>query len=897
MIGLKHIATQKRDAFFCSLDEQLNLLSPTNDCSFTCDVWTFKSSKHFAASIKIDFSIFKHQHLRFNDTFTIEIDNESIELSIVDYAKFIWLSICSNYSVTHVYLSWFEVLLLIFSFLKENEHTELNENNIKDFYMFSLTSDVSKEGVKLRLSSPVYYTRFNAFSIKKLLGVLQTKKCTPIAENVSTTREDKAFNEACLSVLGTTLSDYKQGSSFNFLGLDVGKHYIDHCANVIDARFQCAYALRSTLNSSLSSILEECKLNHNLTNKKDIVYIAGYSLMGEDIKRGNEKTAKNWPLNKKMAVAKIVYKYFCHNYNKYAKISEALKLRSVDEIISLCRLPDRYDTQEFVRSILFSNYVNDFGKSSASIFSEYIAVLRSEGVKFEYGFKDFISICEKVTESNKQTLSPSHACAYLNAQMKDLECNNVVGVKSVESYCFKVESAASTLFIGLTGWRASELGFSLSDVNAKANTEALDNLYIPWRFHVKWTVPKTSGTTPVNREITLQSYQLLYLSNLLNQSKEVQPCLYFPAPNAKKISDSTTFIQNRTGKLWGHFIRNYTLFADNAFLGNVSELLPESEVNEIIKLKVKLRESYPRYKLLVEEYKHFKDLLKDYVSGEMSDDNEKILDERLSNETKMKLRSGAYQLSSSEKLFIRSEVLLDDSYPTPHAFRHMWAEAVLRRYRGDIGKFIRANFKHLDESFFMAYLRGKETKAIYQIATRRFINGIVREQLMSLTDSSREYAGGFDRFLSKAVNLTKVLSQEEYEVLAEKISEERIFDAKSNAWGTCLLRKGSEDHAKCSDDGIPQRHNAQPKLCLPCSNINIAKGNYNGIVVYINQDVKACRNPNLPYFIKEMHLKIVRDALKRVRELKENTKQTKYDSYISHLVETILMAEQSEGQL
>jgi hypothetical protein len=240
---------------------------------------------------------------------------------------------------------------------------------------------------------------------------------------------------------------------------------------------------------------------------------------------------------------------------------------------------------------------------------------------------------------------------------------------------------------------------------------------------------------------------------------------------------------------------------------------------------------------------------------------------------------------------VRGEFLGDAAYPSPHAFRHIWAEAVLRRYRGDVGRFIRANFKHLDERFFMAYLRGKAMKAIVVVSKRAVVNSIVQAQLDSLGDENRAYTGGLDRFLSKALAITKIQSHEEYESLVKNVSQ-RVVDIKSNPWADCFLREGTYKTAKCSIDGIPQRHNASPKLCLGCINGNIAEGNFNGIVVYTRQDVKACRNPKLPWFIKEPHVHIVNSALKRAKELKENSGKSQYDPFIKHLEETLKMAEQ-----
>ena len=246
--------------------------------------------------------------------------------------------------------------------------------------------------------------------------------------------------------------------------------------------------------------------------------------------------------------------------------------------------------------------------------------------------------------------------------------------------------------------------------------------------------------------------------------------------------------------------------------------------------------------------------------------------------------------------FVRGEFLGDAVYATAHAFRHIFAEAVLRRYRGDVGRFIRAHFKHLDERFFMAYLRDKEYRVIQQIATRNVINSVVRLHMDSIEDEHREYAGGVDRFLSKAVAITHVFSDEEQKEKLAQAAVKRVLAIKSNPWASCLLRDGAQQNAKCSVNGEPQRQNAQPRLCLGCLNADIAEGNYNGIVIYTMQDVAACRNPDLPWFIKEPHYHTVTLALKRVEELRHNSNNPTYNKFISHLKETLLIADAQRGQ-
>jgi hypothetical protein len=185
---------------------------------------------------------------------------------------------------------------------------------------------------------------------------------------------------------------------------------------------------------------------------------------------------------------------------------------------------------------------------------------------------------------------------------------------------------------------------------------------------------------------------------------------------------------------------------------------------------------------------------------------------------------------------------------------------------------------------------------IVDIAKRSVINKIVRQQMLAVKDKDTTYVGGFNRFITKAVSLTHVYTHEEFIKKAETIAEQRIVDIKTSAWATCMLRIGTFNAAKCSIDGNPQRFNASPKLCLGCTNANIAEGNYNGIVVYTQQEVKALRDPDLPYFIKRNYIQTVLLALKRVKELHEKKNKAQYLKFIIHLEESIQMAEKSKKE-
>lgn len=894
------------------LEDKLALLNTLNDAKIHDNIWLFKS--YTGSTITIDFNLFDARHTQCFTTMSVVFNQQAVILTPVEFAKLLWLEMTLGYHAGNMsYAPPFECVGLLFAYLAEKDNLRVHEKNLEELIGFMLTYDVTNRGVERRISVPSYKSRFAYFSIINFSRILHQYQAEGIVISISRIKYEKAFNNVCLSLMDMTLSDYIKGGNFNFLGLDAGKHYIDHCATFFETNFQFAAAFRQTYDVIIDEVRNKTKLRHAVNIQQGAIA----ALSGIVMRKGTVPNIKSWTDETLCILRDVTFDVFREKYNNLSAISQLFKVETVNEIISSARLPQRYDVQEFVRAILISHYIGENGKKTHSIFHEYTAAINAEENIFNISFQEFKKLCLSIIKKRSHILPNDYGIIrkFLLRSLDTTQQSLIMKVNRANkndlfAFVNHVESAGMTLFVGLTGWRRSEYGFPLSSIEISVNTDVLDNLYTPWRFHVEWMVPKTSGKTPLQREITSYAYMVAYMTDKLNLSKSVKPALYRGNLKSNNVFKSANFVEFRIDMLWEDFVENYSMFNELDTLEildkksniNIAEKkslnylrsrydISNSEIKMLCQLRDKLREALSRYKLVKGLADNsFGSRLKRYVKGNLEDKWKNIFDSFLSPGIKKKLKCGKYNLSHASVRHISNELLQHDVFPTPHAFRHIWAEAVLLRYRGDVGKFIRANFKHLDERFFMAYLRDKETKAVYQVATRTIINSVVRQHILAMTDNNREYTGGFDRFLSKAVKFTKVFTQEEYEDLSKNIAEKRVIDIKPNAWATCFLRVGTENTAKCSVDGVLQRRNAEPKLCLGCVNADIAKANFNGIVVYIKSDITACRNPRLPAFIKEPHIKTVKIALKRVKELRQNSDNSKYDKFISHLYETLEMS-------
>lgn len=829
-----------------------------------------------------DFRIFKGEAYKFFDKVNVRICESETLITPLQLAKLVFLTLMQGRK-PHVstVASVFSGICVFFAIMKERHiDVHLGMEDFLEYYALILGFSPTNEGLVKRFYVPSYPTLSQALNFRYSVRVYRSLQLPFTFENLSKKSEFNLLNQTCLDVMGLTFRDYYRGGSFNFLGLETGKHYIDHCANVFENNFQFAFALRKTYEG-LEQILDAVEMPKAENNRSALI---GSALTGVDI----DAVAK-LSMETVRGPHNLIVDAFRGHYNSCAAISSIFKMRVINKIIEISGLPARFDTQEFVRSVLISEFISDFGKSSESIYKEYISALRADDsfseqkVVFENTYEKLIKICRDVTSQHSLTLPRNVDVVrgfirrtFSNATFVP---ESLVGVVAVNRFCLGVESAGCALFVAITGWRRSEFGFPMSNLRISINTEPLDNLYTPWRFNVNWKLPKTHGDAKIDREITSNGYQIAHMASLLNLADNNKPALYRPKlkKNTEKIKgfDSSIYVSHRVEFLWLDFIENYSLFHD-ANSKNHPDLKHLSE---------SLKSAVDAYKFWNSKKSKIFALFRE---GKLDKATSKLLIERLSGETLEFLKSG-HKLSEGDSRWIVKEFMSGLPYPTAHAFRHIWAEAVLTRYRGDVGKFIRANFKHMDTRFFVAYLNNKEMNAIHKIAERTVINQIVRTYISTARKQYPGYAGGFHRFVSKAAKLTKVVSPEEQERLAKKISS-NVISMKVNSWSTCMLRLGNQQSAKCAENGVPQRRNASPEFCLGCMHSDISEMNYAGIVLSVKDDVMACRNENLPNFMKSMHLRVVKVALARVRSLRKNSGKETYDKYIEYLEQTIEIA-------
>jgi hypothetical protein len=885
--------------FIQHCNDMLRCIDPTNQANFDHDIWVIPFTRllgneniHLFATL--NFTDFKNTALMFKDQFSIQLENnQSVDLNLLGFAKWLFLKLKCNGSIDYRSVWLLDVLKMHFTFLAERRSTVLNDADLEEFFSLLLTHDFKNGAFIKRFGAPAYASRFKCYNLMDCARILRSHGIDDFIGEFDHSDINKAFNESCLAQIDMTLSDYKAGGSFDFLTLDVGRHYVDFCATFFEENIAFSIAL--------SRALFDVRLKVSEDGKKDLW--TNYFNKSEILNKSN-----------------VLVQNFRFHYNNIAEQTHAFCLSTINKIaVDLGLDEERFDTYEFIRSLLYTRFYDSELKKREYILAEYLASLKNESTKNTVNFtlSEFDIIC------NNQLLNAQLSeTESVDVMLRHIDKYDLVNRKSVRKYFLDVESAGITALVAFTGWRASEYGFPLSALRSEVNRDIKDAVYTPFRFHLKWISPKTNGETLLEREITLSTNVLIrQIDSLTQHAGDEFAITSTPRTDSNDIN---RIVYNAVVRHWLNFPSQYLPFKELTelqYLESSEDHLTATEKNRFIELKnkynlenrmvkellqlkdklindVKLQKFASRLYKVDDDNVRFKDVIVRFIKGTLPITDSKLIESKLSIETLDAIKSPDFDLTENAILSIRVELLNETYYATPHALRHIWAEAVLRRYKGDVGKFIRANFKHIDERFFMAYLKNKEARSIMQVAKRTTINSIVENRINSLGDEKRAYSGGFDRFINKAVRITKVYSQQEFNNLFINITENRIVDIKTNAWATCILRTSTQNLAKCSVDGIPQRYNASPKLCLGCINADIEAGNFYGIVVYVKPDIDACRNPHLPLFLKEVHLDNVKKALKRVIELEDgDTMSSRYRPFINYLLETIEIVNNSNGIL
>lgn len=870
------------DDLLTDLQEKLNRHKSPDKNRFSSMVWTFYSGPATdTKKLTIDFTPIQ----------SIVLSNpnwaKTIDFDIVLATKLLWLESSSKIVSTSILKTTFDCLCLLWFFLNQQGFTSLDSSNLQDFLAFYLIH--TWKGKPIKKLTPISYQ-----TASRLLTLLndwhfylnQNRLNFFIAEELPRHHIEQALKVTIklISDNELTYTDWQKGLSFNYLTLDYGRYYIEYCTDYFQQNIVLAIALEKTLRERWELIGKLGWKNTN-TSDKGIVYRLLTGSSPEEI-----AATLPIPLKKLKMLQKMIKHRFRMHLKPLRKREQLLKISVITKIAEQLNLTPQQHELDRLKFIITELELGSNNSVVKRLLNESFG-----DISIEYLKSVIKTVSRSLPEPELKLPTPDY--------FRKL---GVLEGERGHNFCFRkfvarVRNAGITTLVALCGWRRSEFSFPMSAINIKYNTDTLDQYAYPLRITIKWHIFKTNGNTQDEREILYSAYNIVRLLAALHNPKINEPALY-PLRDANcSILNSAPQVSAAVKSLWSHFVINYIPFKqlDNLEVlqtliqkrvsGESLTLLQMKKIDELthrskeedwpalmrdrnlVETRRRAREELSKVQFYLQSpaTKDRQNYLLKYKKGELKKDWTLLFDEHLSDETKHSINNGDDDLCKTTAFVkqVTNELMNGCLYPTPHAFRHMWAEAVYRRFDGDAGWMIRSQFKHISHNMWLSYIRDKDNRRTHDTVKVNVVSSILKEWL---SNQGTGYAGKFHHYLRLILAKTKVMPTEKVYTYFDKYIKHEIDDIKANPWGYCILRRRNKSLAKCTVNGEPQRQNATPALCLGCINNLTKSSNIDYMLFNIGQQMSLLDAPKVPAQFKQESYKAVKNTLKHIKQLDPN---------------------------
>lgn len=798
------------------------------------------------------------------------------DIDAVNLAKQLWLLLATRTGVSN-YVKTYRGLLIWMAAMASSNATTINREMLPEVLSFRLTHTISVSGI-YAAKSLTSASSFVSPSLLRLQEACEDLGLDWLGRDISNHSLQSALKKLIPELTDgeITYQDWKQGKSFNLLTLDYGRYYVEHCLNTFEEYAPLAIALQRT-QLEASQIAES--LNIELSTLNTIIC---------QILEGHRPEDINQPYpNYVRRVRHAVLDHFRSTYRKARFEHEFLRedtLREVAENFGLAKSQENIDR---LRVIFWDWFQRGLPKETERLLGQCQTPV--SWASFQQTIDSIRQNCDEVPLS-----MPTPQFFF----ELGFEKKQTGGVSNVNRFIAWVAKAGLTSIVALTGWRRSEFGFPWLAIQQTRNTDKLDEYALPYRFQVDWYVHKTNGKVRTLREITFSTVTMIDRVRHLNDSGDELPCLYSINAGRKDPSKSETAVDAAVINLWPHFVQHYPDFKllddlDSwhtlAEIEASQELLTMPQQRERERLLAlrssqewdtiaidenlrtawhRARSEWPRLAFLwSKNTRANRGWVVQYRQGDLRTDWTELLNAHLSDETQQWLFSLSIEELKTNKEVGRAlsnEVLAEALYPSPHAFRHMWAESVYRRFDGDAGWIIRSQFKHISQRMWLAYIRNKDNRFILKSAKLHVTHSLVEN---FLKNKGEGYAGQMTTLLRRLFQKTKIMTADEQKELAARLATQEIENLKSNPWGYCLLMRRSRHKANCAQGGEPMRHNASPELCLGCIHNFMQSSNVEWMIFHVSAHVEALINPVVPNIFKRSSYELIRNTTRHVRKL------------------------------
>lgn len=855
------------------LQSRLNILSEKNLNSFQSNLWIFETKQNKEVSVD------------FNPVEEICRVNPSSSLGkktfVINVAKHLFLVAAESCSANHYNAKLHGIFLFLVALARTNNQ-QLNKENSSEILTFLLThywyktSPTRLKGIKGKAN----FSAQMPFHIwRKGLIELQLDWISKGVTDAYLIKKQKTLIPE-LTDEQLSYRDWFEGGNFNYLTLDHGRYYVEHCMDIFERHFALATALADTLRNT-PKLAELTGFPEETINA-----IMPRILQGRTVKELDATLTYEW------STIGVVHDYteshFKWAFQRARFATSLLNDTNIETMIEKLGLAKNQETLDRMKCIAWEFFQNDKQIEIKSLLENCrpsVNIERFEDVYRELEAKSFKAPCSLPTKADYMSIGLE--------ERDTIYSNNTYPRQLIKL----IERAGLTTFVALTGWRKSEYGFPCTRIKRLRNDDQLDQYAFPFRYQVDWYVYKTFGKIRQDREITFHTCQLANRLKMLADSDSTHPCLYRTTKYNNDIHDSAEIVKKAVVTPWKHFVKHFRDFKVLDKWESLLELKQIEENGELLtseqmtkKLTLLEEEKTENWEYILSDAglqdawrrcrkesdrvifflessaRKKKNWLSKYLEGTLDAEWSNIIDSHLSEETALWLRSIPEDTLTSPTVAktIMNEILADALYPTPHAFRHMWAEAVYRRFDGNAGWMIRSQFKHISKTMWLAYIRDKDNRRSNQKVKEQVISSLVHNHLKK---KGKGYCGQINVWLRRLYRQTKVMTEQEQIRLADYLATFEIEDIKANPWGYCLLKRRTKQKAKCSEQGRPQRHNAAPELCLGCTHNLMQNENIEWVLFHIYKDVAALKNPLVPEVFKMTSFKVVKNASLHIRSL------------------------------
>ncbi|MEZ8472135.1 hypothetical protein AB6D20_009600 [Vibrio splendidus] len=468
------------------------------------DTWHFKVNKNGSIT-KLDFSLFDLPVFNHESVATYLKNRYASPLNSKEYAKLVCLSVTNPRGARNVLIAY-KMMLHLFAFLKENSATNLTASLLESFWTSFMGRTVNQYGFVNRISTPSYLGAIKPIPFRTIRNDLKALGVVGVIDSSLTQKKiEKSLDKVCQSQYSTTLAEFKKGGSFNFIGLELGQYYVDY----LNQRYQNDFLYASVCRLVFESIDTKYgmkSLNPKLSkNLREAILTA--ILRGVECKR----TARTVGINFNTLAVEVKDALF-EEYSKRFELVTPLKDQSIEALVIELGLSSRSDSVELIRILMLQKYLGLEGhKTSHEVWQGYLFSLDKTFLEAEFlsqlsvddVYEKMQAIVSKQILGREQFLADIGAWA--NKQLSYSELKTYQSFKAILNIPLY---AMINLVVAWTGYRKSEFGFPLGAIHSEPNLDILDNAHVPFRFKLKWLVPKTGGSTKINREITSQCYQV-----------------------------------------------------------------------------------------------------------------------------------------------------------------------------------------------------------------------------------------------------------------------------------------------------------------------------------------------------------------------------------------------------